>query len=320
VVVIGYSSFSFHYSSTIMSITKTKQSKPQSIGSTLKVRPSNVILYEGSSLIDGSPIVVILTGLSQASSNAKTGDADNQMLQTWILRGDNVNPIEASRLGLDRGICGDCPHKGTPNLTKATGWADNRSCYVNLLFAPSAIYKSYKRGSYKRITRDQISAVGKGQSIRLGSFGDPAACPQFIWDELLKHSVSHTGYSHASGSKGSDGKSIKVDPALMVSADSRASAHAYQSLYQRRTFRVIDVKTWEQQGKKALLKTEVLCPASTEGFREGVTCSTCGLCNGVIVDNQHKNNAQSNGGATQVTMRKSIAIVAHGTSKASFKG
>jgi len=288
-----------------MSITKTKATKP-----------SNVIMYEGPSLIDGSPIVVILTGLTGGSQNDKTG----AMLQTWILRGDNVNPIEASRLGLDRGICGDCPHKGTPNLTKSTGWADNRSCYVNLLFAPSQIYKSYKRGSYKRITRDQISAVGASKTVRLGSYGDPAACPQFIWDALLSEAKGWTGYSHASGIKGLDGKTIKVDPALMISADSKHQAQYTQSLLKRRTFRVIDVKTWQEQGKKALLKTEILCPASTEGFREGVTCSSCGLCNGVNVDNQRKSSAGINAGSIPVTMRKSIAIVAHGTSKASFKG
>jgi len=291
-----------------MSIIKVKQPKP-----------SNVILYEGPSLIDGSPIVVILTGLSQASSNAKTGDADSQMLQTWILRSDDVNPIEASRLGLDRGICGDCPHKGTPNLEKKTGWADDRSCYVNLLFAPSRIYATYRKGGYKRITPEQISEVGKGRMIRLGSYGDPAAA-SWVFDALISQAKGHTGYSHASGTKGTDGKTIKVNPALMISSDSRASAHAYQTLHSRRTFRVIDVKTWQAQGKAALLKTEVLCPASTEGYRDGVTCSTCGLCNGSNVDNSRSISAGINGKAAPVTLRKSIAIVAHGTSKNKVKG
>jgi len=284
------------------------------------VKPQNVILYEGPSLIDGSPIVVILTGLSQASSNAKTGDATSQMLQTWVLRSDNINPIEASRLGLDTGICGSCPHKGTPNLEKKTGWADDRSCYVNLLFAPSRIYATYRKGVYKRITPEQISEAGRNRVIRLGSYGDPQACPQSVWDDLLKHSTSHTGYSHASSAKGQDGKTIKVSPALMISADSKHQAQYQQALHKRRTFRVIDVKTWQAQGKAALLKTEVLCPASTEGYREGVTCSSCGLCNGVGVDNSRGINAGINGKATSVTLRKSIAIVAHGTSKNKVKG
>jgi len=296
-----------------MSISKaTKQSL---IGSTLKARPSNVILYEGPSLIDGSPIVVILTGLTSGSKNDKTG----AMLQTWIIRQD-ISPILASRIGADRSICGDCIHRGTPDLSKPTGWARDRSCYVALNQAPTAVYNAYHRGSYKRITPEQISEVGKGRMIRLGSYGDPAAAPSWVFNALISQAKGHTGYSHASGTKGQDGKPLEVNPALMISADSRASAHAYQTLHSRRTFRVIDVKTWQAQGKAALLKTEVLCPASTEGYREGVTCSTCGLCNGSNVDKSRGINAGINGKATSVTLRKSIAIVAHGTSKNKVKG
>jgi len=291
-----------------------------SISKVTKPKPSNVILYEGPSLIDGSPIVVILTGLSQVSSNAKTGDSDNQMLQTWVLRSDNINPIEASRRGLDTGIWGSCPHKGTPNLEKKTGWADDRSCYVNLLFAPSRIYATYRKGGYKRITPEQISEVGKGRMIRLGSYGDPASAPSWVFNALISQAKGHTGYSHASGIKGMDGKTIKIDHSLMVSADSKHQAQYQQALHKRRTFRVIDVKTWQAQGKAALLKTEVLCPASTEGYREGVTCSSCGLCNGSNVDNSRSINAGINGKATPVTLRKSVAIVAHGTSKNNVKG
>ena len=47
----------------------------------LKPKFSGVILYQGPSLLDGAPIVVILTF---STDNAKTGD----MLQTWILRAD----------------------------------------------------------------------------------------------------------------------------------------------------------------------------------------------------------------------------------------
>ena len=38
----------------------------------------NLIIYDGPSVIDGAPIVAILTGLANASRNAGTGD----MLQT----------------------------------------------------------------------------------------------------------------------------------------------------------------------------------------------------------------------------------------------
>ena len=36
-------------------------------------KPNGIILWEGPSLIDGAPIVVIATGIKRASRNAKTG-------------------------------------------------------------------------------------------------------------------------------------------------------------------------------------------------------------------------------------------------------
>jgi len=69
-------------------------------------RPNSRVLWEGSSLIDGAPIVVIVSGLLK-SENAKTGN----MLQTYILRAD-VSPTNAIRSGEDSSICGDCPARG----------------------------------------------------------------------------------------------------------------------------------------------------------------------------------------------------------------
>ena len=56
---------------------------------------NGVILYEGPSLLDGEPIVAILTGLRSSSCNRKTG----AMLQTWIMRAD-VSPAEAGEAQL----------------------------------------------------------------------------------------------------------------------------------------------------------------------------------------------------------------------------
>ena len=46
--------------------------------------PNGRILYEGPSMLDGAPIVVIATGFAERSGNDKTG----AMIQTWILRAD----------------------------------------------------------------------------------------------------------------------------------------------------------------------------------------------------------------------------------------
>jgi hypothetical protein len=36
-------------------------------------KPNGAILYRGPSLLDGAPIVAIVTGLASTSANAKTG-------------------------------------------------------------------------------------------------------------------------------------------------------------------------------------------------------------------------------------------------------
>ena len=88
------------------------------------------IMYQGQSMLDGAPIVVIAT---MSTSNVKTG----QMVQTWILRAD-INPVEASQTGDDSSICGNCVHR---HYNKG-------ACYVNIGQAPNAVYKGYQRGIY----------------------------------------------------------------------------------------------------------------------------------------------------------------------------
>ena len=89
-------------------------------------KPNSVILWEGASLIDGAPIVVIASGLN-ASHNEKTGN----MVQTYILRAD-VAPVAALRAGADVSICGDCPHRGNGDGT-------GRTCYVQVWQGPTSV-------------------------------------------------------------------------------------------------------------------------------------------------------------------------------------
>jgi hypothetical protein len=235
------------------------------------------VIYDGPSLIDGSPIVAIA---QVKSNNRKTGD----MVQTWILRSD-IDPISASRTGADTAICGDCPHKGTPN-DNATGWATNRSCYVNLLFAPNGVYKAYKRGSYPIAPgHDAIRAVGLLRGVRLGSYGDPCAVPNYIWESLTSGAEYVTAYTH---------NPVNPMPELiMTSADNQAQAQEAWSRGER-TFRVISSLDKLIRGK------EILCPASEEAGKR-TTCESCKLCGGASVKG------------------KSVAIVAHGTSKRAAK-
>jgi hypothetical protein len=230
------------------------------------------IIYEGPSLIDGMPIVVIVTF---DSDNSKTGN----MMQTWILRSD-MDPVTASRTGADRSICGDCIHRGIPH-NDVKGWAKKRSCYVNLLFAPNVVYKSYVRGIYA--PADDISEIGRGQVIRVGSYGDPAAVPQHIWDQLLQHAAAWTAYTH---------NPVNPDPQrLMTSADTLAQAHDAWARGER-TFRVLKTAL-------DLQPTEILCPASAEAGKR-TTCANCKLCAGASI------------------AAKNIAIVVHGNGASHF--
>ena len=237
-----------------------------------------MIFYQGPSMIDGSPIVAIAT---LKSGNRKTG----AMLQTWILCDNGKNPIENSRLGLDSSICGDCIHKGTPDSTKESGWATNRTCYVLLHQAPLSVYNAYLRGAYDQaVGHKEISNLGALLDVRVGSYGDPMAVPSFIWDSLLERCNSWTGYTHQANTS---------PDKYMTSADSLTQA---QNAWARgeRTFRVIASLDALHKAK------EILCPASKEAG-ERTNCAKCGLCAGTSKS------------------AKSIAIVAHGASKRKAK-
>ena len=99
----------------------------------------NSIIYQGPSLLDGSPIVVIALA---KSSNKKTGD----MVQTYIIRSD-MDPLKASKYGYDYAICGDCKHRGEADPDGTGKQAKKRSCYVTLFHGPLQVYKSYKKGN-----------------------------------------------------------------------------------------------------------------------------------------------------------------------------
>lgn len=254
----------------------------------MKTAAKNSIIYSGPSMLDGQPIIVVAI---VTSGNVKTGN----MLQTHIIRSD-VSPMHASKTGADYSVCGDCMHRGTPSKDPAKKTAEGRTCYVNLGQGPNQVFKAYSAGKYPTATSpEQITRIGAGRMIRLGTYGDPAAVPAAIWDALLAESTGHTGYTHQHNAKQAPDYSR-----LMFSADNAQEAQqAHAKGY--RTFRVIPVQDYATQGKAAILSNEILCPASKENDK-GVTCSQCKLCTG------------------STSTGKSIAIVAHGTARNKFKG
>ena len=107
-----------------------------------------VILYQGPSLIDSAPIVVIANRIVSDSANEKTG----AMVQTFILRAD-MRPLEAARLGYDYSICGHCPHRPS----------NAGSCYVNIGRSVESVYGAFVRGRYAAL-RCRCTSLGRNAS------------------------------------------------------------------------------------------------------------------------------------------------------------
>lgn len=233
---------------------------------------TSAILYEGPSLLDGEPIVVIATGIGSRSTNRKTG----AMVQTYILRAD-VHPVESVRTGMDASICGDCPLR--PSLARQTPGAP--MCYVEKRTGPAAVYRSYLRGIYPRMTPEELLQAAGGRPIRYGTYGDPAAAPAEIWQALA--GKGRTGYTH----QWRKPESRCLRPLVMASVGT--AKEAFQAQRQGwRTFRV-------RRPDEPLLPGEIACPASAEAGHK-TQCERCGLCNG----------------KTRGDRRANIAIIDHG--------
>lgn len=137
-------------------------------------------------MLDGAPIVCIA---SLNGENDKTGP----MVQTWILR-QRQAPTQASKTGNDKSVCGDCPRRH----------ALGGDCYVNLVFAPNQVWRAWdsagRSGSnwQEASTFSKLRKASQSHGLRLGSYGDPAAVPHTIWQELLTQLAPklHTGYTH----------------------------------------------------------------------------------------------------------------------------
>lgn len=234
------------------------------------------IIYRGPSMLDSKPIVVIAVW---QSANSKTGD----LLQTYLLRSD-LDPREANKYGEDESICGDCQHRGTPTFDPLLSLAEGRSCYVNMGQGVLIVYQQFLAGKYPDYTQPhQRRSVGRKRKVRIGTYGDGAAAPVYVWDDLLAEADGHTAYSHNGG-----------DPMrYMISADNLQQAREAWAR-KHRTFRV--VRSVDEIDRKH----EALCPASKEaGYK--AQCSDCMLCGGAALK------------------AKSIAIPVHGSGAKHFQ-
>ena len=243
------------------------------------------IFYRGPSMLDGSPIVAIATGIAgRKSRNEKTGGG---LVQTWIMR-DDMSPVEAVNNGGDAAICGDCPHRGTVVDGKNKG----RSCYVTVFQAPLVVWKSAQRGLYPVMTAQEAGDTLEGRMVRLGSYGDPAAVPFEVWQTMLARVTAKTGYTHQ----------WRVAPAMkayaMASCDTEAD---YQEAVAAgwRTFRV-------RRSTEPVLAREVICPASKEAGNK-TSCDACKACGGLTAKARANIVIMAHGAASKVNAFNAMA-------------
>ena len=207
------------------------------------------VFFDGSSQIDGAPIV----GIAVLSSvNGKTGN----MVQTYILRADQA-PLDAIRAGDDESICGDCVHR--PAL--------GGSCYVDVSKSVTSVFGAWVRGSYPLLATAVAADMVAGRVVRMGAYGDPAAIPARIWRALLRRAAGRTGYTHQWRRAYAQG----LRSMAMASVDTVPERDVARALGWR-TFRV---RTADQ----ALGAREIVCPASDEGGKRR-QCISCRACDG----------------------------------------
>lgn len=217
-------------------------------------KPTGYIIYRGKSEINGKPIVVVAI---LNSANGKTGN----LIQTYILVDNGLSPVESARILEDSAICGDCKHR------RGKGGA----CYVNLGQGARAVMDGVMRGIYP-FNPKQAAIECAGRKVRLGTYGDPAAVPFNIWEKILEHALSHTGYTHQ-WRKFKSAKSLKLMSLVMASADSKQD-RLDAILQGFRTFRV-------RTSDESILPGEFPCPASEEQGKK-LQCEDCMACDGGI--------------------------------------
>lgn len=207
-----------------------------------------MIAYEGPSLIDDTPIALILTS---DSTNKKTGT----MIQSWII------PQKGNLLDKDADIsvCGDCPLR-------------EGACYVTKFFAPRNIQKTYQAGNYVPFKSSDI----RNEVLRIGSWGDPAALPYDVWANLIRRTTlfeKYTGYTH---------QWRTCDPAFssicMASVETEEDMRLAHSMGYK-TFRV-------KLKEEPKLPNETVCLNTTVGI-SCKQCLLCNASSGDIVIDVH---------------------------------
>ena len=226
----------------------------------LPTNPNGVVVYEGKSQLDGSPIVAILTGLKRKSANSKTG----ALAQLFILDATHA-PHDAQRTGDDASVCGACPFRPYDQTT-------DKRCYVKTWQGPLAVWKAWKGGRYGNTSLQNGAhalLTSPDEGVRFGAYGDPAALPSWVLEALSTACTTAgkrwTGYTH----QWRDTRHVWTSRYLMASCESSADVTAARAL----GFRAFTA--YPTAANPAELEG-ILCP----NLSHGVSCSKCRLCDG----------------------------------------
>lgn len=241
---------------------------------------STAVVYSGPSMIDGQPIIAVVTGLARRTRNAKTGD----MAQLWVLRAD-MSPLDAIKAGCDSTVCGNCPHRG-----QATG---KRSCYVNVGQAPMAVWRGVQRGTAATMAPVNVSLALQrlNRPIRLGAYGDPAALPIAVIKQLCAFAPGWTGYTHQWRT------CPELAPYVMASCDT-FNDYLLATSIGWRTFRVLAPGEMADNG-------EIQCLSDAKGM----TCAQCRRCNGLRSHQLHNVFIDVHGsGASNFSANRSTVV------------
>jgi len=205
-------------------------------------KANGYVIYQGPSMLNGKPIVAIIT---LKSANSKTGN----MASMWIINSEEA-PTKAKVSGNDDSVCGLCPHRHHLG----------GSCYVTLHHAPLSVYKAFKRGNYP--VCDDLT-VFEDMSVRFGAYGDPSAVPTDILVKLKSVIKNNTSYTHQWRKNDAILKTVSMASTDSIEETIEAQNNGW------RTFRVT-------KDINKLLPNEIVCPNTTKN----VQCVDCGLCAG----------------------------------------
>ena len=201
--------------------------------------PNGYVIHEDSDR------VIIATGFTTKSKNAKTGD----MIQIWILV-KSVNPVQAIKSGLDALICGHCPHRGHSGGIE-------RVCYVRVEHAPLAIWRAWRRGKYPMLSDVNVFT---NRSVRFGAYGDPCHLPVSLIESITNIATGWTGYTH------------QWRKHSTLKRFFQASVDNLQELSMAR------LNGWGTFRLGSPQPTETECANS----RTGISCRDCQACNGTL--------------------------------------